>query len=314
MRERVAQFGMWVQQALPVLLEIVRKGGRYTESSVSGLRPSFQEAIDSARVHWHTFQIPPHFDQFVTEKETQFAKVAWIGDNSSDHCMLCVDKFSYSNRRHHCRACGILCCAPCSSKRMPLKPPKAKPSANKPPPPGDRVCDGCCNHLVYLTIQRNAVVAKAKKEAALQEKKEQEELEKQGDSGHNKAKLFGAFGSSSSSPNNNNNSNENSEKDEWTLVNSMSNSSLDSSGSGGGNLKKSNSQSSVAGLQNTLGEVGANLEERGEKLNSLAQKSEALDNVSQHSSVSLSVCVYVCVSVCVCLCLSLSISAVVMYI
>lgn len=280
MRERVAKFGMWVQQALPVLLEIVRKGGRYTESSVSGLRPSFQEAIDSARVYWHTLKLPPHFDEFVASKEAQFSKVAWVGDNKSDHCMLCVDKFSYSNRRHHCRACGILCCAPCSSKRMPLKPSKVKPSPGKAPPPGDRVCDGCCNRLVYHTIQRNATIAKANKEAALQHKREQEELEKQGDNDQNKAKLFGAFSSSSSGSNNNSNS-EPTERDEWTLVQSASNGSLDTTGSGGSGGKKSGSQHSVAGLQSALGEVGANLEERGEKLNSLAQKSEALDNVSK---------------------------------
>mmetsp|Transcript_20388 Transcript_20388/g.37853 ORF Transcript_20388/g.37853 Transcript_20388/m.37853 type:complete len:750 (+) Transcript_20388:167-2416(+) len=266
MRERVAKFGMWVQQALPVLLEIVRKGGRYTESSVASLRPSFQEAIDSARLYWHTFQLPPNFEDFVLAKREQFEKVAWVGDSASDHCMLCVDKFSYSNRRHHCRACGILCCAPCSSKRMVLKPKNTSASPSKPPPPGDRVCDGCYNRLVYLTIQRNAAIAKAKKDLAIQQKKEQEELDKKGDSGHNKSKLFGAFGSSG---------NLESEKDEFVLVNSSSNGSLDNEG-----VKKSGSGSNIAGLQNTLGEVGADLEERGEKLNTLAQKSEALDNAA----------------------------------
>jgi hypothetical protein len=265
----VAKFGMWVQQALPVLLEIVRKGGRYTESSVANLRPSFQEAIDSARMYWHTFQLPPNFDDFVLAKQEQFEKVDWVGDNKSDHCMLCVDKFSYSNRRHHCRACGILCCAPCSSKRMVLKPRKVNASPNKPPPPGDRVCDGCCNRLVHQTIQRNAAIAKAKKDLAIQEKKEQEELERKGDSSHNKSKLFGAFGSSS---------NIGSEKDEFVLVNSSSSGSLDTSGSEG--VSKSSSGSNLAGLQNTMGDIGANLEERGEKLSTLAQKSEALDNVS----------------------------------
>jgi hypothetical protein len=282
MRERVAKFGMWVQQALPVLLEIVRRGGRYTESSVSGLRPSFQEAIDAARVHWHTFILPPHFDEFVESRQSQLAKVDWIGDNSSDHCMLCVDKFSYSNRRHHCRACGILCCAPCSSKRMPLKPLKKKSikaSPGKPPPPADRVCDGCCNRLTYQAIQRNVLVAKAKKEEVLQQKKDQEALEKKGDSAHNKSKLFGAFGGSSGTS-------EGTDKEERAFAHSSSNNSLDTSGSG--SVKKSGSNSNiVAGLQNTMGELGANLEERGEKLSSLAQKSEALDNVRHSCTIYL---------------------------
>lgn len=32
----------FVQSALPVLMEIVKKGGRYTEASISKLRPSFK--------------------------------------------------------------------------------------------------------------------------------------------------------------------------------------------------------------------------------------------------------------------------------
>jgi hypothetical protein len=42
MEGRVQQYGNWVIQALPVLLEIVRKGGRYTEDSIAGLRESFK--------------------------------------------------------------------------------------------------------------------------------------------------------------------------------------------------------------------------------------------------------------------------------
>lgn len=42
MQERVQQYGTWVLQALPVLLEIVRKGGRYTADSLEGLRDSFK--------------------------------------------------------------------------------------------------------------------------------------------------------------------------------------------------------------------------------------------------------------------------------
>merc|ERR1711964_890812 len=37
-------------------------------------------------------------------------------DSVSDTCMLCDAKFTTTFRRHHCRACGILICAPCSKK------------------------------------------------------------------------------------------------------------------------------------------------------------------------------------------------------
>lgn len=36
------KYSSWVQNALPVLMELVRKGGRYTEESIADLRDSFK--------------------------------------------------------------------------------------------------------------------------------------------------------------------------------------------------------------------------------------------------------------------------------
>ncbi len=41
MAQTVQDVGMFVINALPVLIEIARKGGRYTEESIQHLRPSF---------------------------------------------------------------------------------------------------------------------------------------------------------------------------------------------------------------------------------------------------------------------------------
>jgi len=80
--------------------------------------------------------------------------------------MLCVDNFTYSNRRHHCRFCGILCCDLCSTKKLqlgallldPLKP-HSPPNKSSSKSNGSssssslgaasRVCDGCFNSLLF---------------------------------------------------------------------------------------------------------------------------------------------------------------------
>lgn len=41
MAQTVRDVGSFAIKALPVLIEIARKGGRYTEESISSLRPSF---------------------------------------------------------------------------------------------------------------------------------------------------------------------------------------------------------------------------------------------------------------------------------
>ncbi len=45
-----------------------------------------------------------------------FRAPVWMPDHSAAHCMLCRVEFTMWRRRHHCRKCGQLCCAACSSK------------------------------------------------------------------------------------------------------------------------------------------------------------------------------------------------------
>lgn len=45
-------------------------------------------------------------------------KPEWIADAEMTTCMLCCSKFTFILRRHHCRSCGRLLCAHCTSHRV----------------------------------------------------------------------------------------------------------------------------------------------------------------------------------------------------
>ena len=64
----------------------------------------------------------------------------WADDSEANNCILCTTQFTITNRKHHCRNCGQIFCAECSSK-------KATMSNFKNP---QRVCDNC-----YAEIQQS---------------------------------------------------------------------------------------------------------------------------------------------------------------
>mmetsp|Transcript_29609 Transcript_29609/g.65638 ORF Transcript_29609/g.65638 Transcript_29609/m.65638 type:complete len:702 (-) Transcript_29609:18-2123(-) len=175
-QDQVQEF---VQVCLPVLMELVRKGGRYSPESIVNLRPSFQEVINTGQGHWEMQMQPEEFPSFVNYIPDALAsKSNWVDDGSSQHCLLCVQKFTYSNRRHHCRTCGVLCCDQCSTKRLritktnpsrtpPPTPPKSTGSVPPTPPKQgkdfERVCDGCFNKLAHESFLFQQAMIKTRK-------------------------------------------------------------------------------------------------------------------------------------------------------
>uniref|UniRef100_A0A8D0CJT9 Zinc finger FYVE domain-containing protein n=1 Tax=Scleropages formosus TaxID=113540 RepID=A0A8D0CJT9_SCLFO len=45
----------------------------------------------------------------------------WMPDSEAPNCMNCLQKFTFTRRRHHCRACGKVYCAVCCSRKCRLK-------------------------------------------------------------------------------------------------------------------------------------------------------------------------------------------------
>ncbi|XP_043937599.1 pleckstrin homology domain-containing family F member 1-like [Protopterus annectens] len=64
----------------------------------------------------------------------------WIPDSASDICMRCTKiKFSFIQRRHHCRKCGFVVCGDCSNQKLMI------PTISKEP---QKVCLLCYNIVI----------------------------------------------------------------------------------------------------------------------------------------------------------------------
>ncbi|XP_043941949.1 zinc finger FYVE domain-containing protein 9 [Protopterus annectens] len=66
----------------------------------------------------------------------------WVPDSHAPNCMKCEAKFTFTKRRHHCRACGKVFCAVCCSLKCKLNYMEKKEA---------RVCVTC--HSVLLNAQ-----------------------------------------------------------------------------------------------------------------------------------------------------------------
>ncbi|XP_062985742.1 zinc finger FYVE domain-containing protein 16 [Elgaria multicarinata webbii] len=47
-------------------------------------------------------------------------KPSWVPDSEAPNCMNCQAKFTFTKRRHHCRACGKVFCASCCNRKCKL--------------------------------------------------------------------------------------------------------------------------------------------------------------------------------------------------
>ncbi|XP_061658249.1 zinc finger FYVE domain-containing protein 16 isoform X2 [Syngnathoides biaculeatus] len=64
---------------------------------------------------------PPARKRDGAEEEPGVRQPAWVPDSEAPVCMNCSQRFTFTKRRHHCRACGKVYCAGCCNRKCKLK-------------------------------------------------------------------------------------------------------------------------------------------------------------------------------------------------
>ncbi|TYZ68642.1 hypothetical protein PybrP1_000430 [[Pythium] brassicae (nom. inval.)] len=96
---------------------------------------------------------------------------AWTPDNESDQCALCIETFTFLNRRHHCRRCLRLVCAVCSPHVAPLR-----MFSQTAAPKRQRVCSVCFREMQDQVATDSAAAAATKAHARASESDDDDAL------------------------------------------------------------------------------------------------------------------------------------------
>jgi len=138
----------WFFSVFMGVKELIKAGARVSNQLLAQLPSGMPDAIKSFMAEWQRSSL--EIEEQVKYARHLFERVVpksmHTPDSASPVCMSCDDKFTNTNRRHHCRFCGILACSSCTTKKLCV----FAPSSDKP----ERVCDGCYNraasHLADL--------------------------------------------------------------------------------------------------------------------------------------------------------------------
>uniref|UniRef100_H3D7Q3 FYVE-type domain-containing protein n=1 Tax=Tetraodon nigroviridis TaxID=99883 RepID=H3D7Q3_TETNG len=83
------------------------------QASYGGARPK--------QPHCQMSRSPPAEEEGKEPPQLGSRQPSWVPDSEAPNCMNCSQRFTFTRRRHHCRACGKVYCAVCCNKRCKLK-------------------------------------------------------------------------------------------------------------------------------------------------------------------------------------------------
>uniref|UniRef100_A0A670IYP5 Zinc finger FYVE domain-containing protein n=1 Tax=Podarcis muralis TaxID=64176 RepID=A0A670IYP5_PODMU len=88
-----------------------------TASEISDLASS-QQVVHSGGARPKQFPNKLEIEQAVVPGDKQ---PSWVPDSEAPNCMNCQAKFTFTKRRHHCRACGKVFCTACCNRKCKLQ-------------------------------------------------------------------------------------------------------------------------------------------------------------------------------------------------
>uniref|UniRef100_A0A6B2L268 Uncharacterized protein n=1 Tax=Arcella intermedia TaxID=1963864 RepID=A0A6B2L268_9EUKA len=117
-----------------------------TEKEKAEWLAQIKKAQDELAKKKETFKTVYNKDTGQVQRADELSSTApvWVPDDEGKECSLCHSKFTFTNRRHHCRQCGKLVCGPCSNQN------KTIPGQGK-----VRVCSPCYKKPADATIQED---------------------------------------------------------------------------------------------------------------------------------------------------------------
>jgi len=114
-------------QSKEILLERILEEKKKIENELKQMKQKYEPTIDS------------------DDEDLPVAK-SWVSNDKVSQCPICMNGFSYLNRKHHCRRCGRIFCGNCTKKRVVL------PDVNAATP--SRVCDVCFDLLSKINSKQ----------------------------------------------------------------------------------------------------------------------------------------------------------------
>nr|ACF15218.1 hypothetical protein [Myxobolus cerebralis] len=119
-------------------------------------------------------------DRHVNSGNCESAAV-WVSDTKANRCMHCFNyEFSLVKRKHHCRKCGIVVCAPCSTRKIVIENISDDPS---------RVCDSCYFKSLQGSDNTTNLSTSRPKQVTEEFYSEEEEDESDDEAGENDVKM-----------------------------------------------------------------------------------------------------------------------------
>ncbi|KAM9306457.1 LOW QUALITY PROTEIN: zinc finger FYVE domain-containing protein 16 [Pholidichthys leucotaenia] len=129
----IAQDAAEDEDSFPVSPNLMKEHSSFRDSSHSSPRYTTQEHQDYSVGYDELSEPPPYSGESPTEgirsgnwrteevEELGSRQPAWVPDAEAPNCMNCEQKFTFTKRRHHCRACGKVYCAVCCNRKCKLK-------------------------------------------------------------------------------------------------------------------------------------------------------------------------------------------------